>query len=179
MAVVKASAVSTDTEGTPMLLAMARQSILGLSISIIESARGPGVPVPLAAGAVALAASAPAVIGLVLPVRMLVQRLIEPIAARGLEATLRLRYVRSSRLLIEGRLALHLANGKRDDLSEVRIKGLYVSDMIAHNNDHDRDVFQIAPGTDRAALWLAEQAQIDPIQRDQPTRYSYRGRAPA
>jgi hypothetical protein len=62
--------------------------------------------------------------------------------------------------LMEGRLALHLPNGKKENLSKVRIKGLYVSDMIAHNNDRDRDVFQIAPGTNRVALWLAQQAQI-------------------
>jgi hypothetical protein len=62
--------------------------------------------------------------------------------------------------LVEGRLVLHLPNGKQEDLSKVRIQGLYVSDMIAHNNDHERDVFQIAPGTGRTALWLAEQAQL-------------------
>ena len=42
----------------------------------------------------------------------------------------------------------------------MRIKALYVSDMIAHNNDRERDVFQIAPGTSRASLWCAEQAQM-------------------
>jgi hypothetical protein len=30
--------------------------------------------------------------------------------------------------------------------------------MVAHNNDKERDVFQIAPGTSRQSLWLAEQA---------------------
>jgi hypothetical protein len=62
--------------------------------------------------------------------------------------------------LIEARLALHVDGGDPVDLSKTRVQGLYVSDMIAHNNDHDRDVFQIAPGTSRASLWLAEQAQI-------------------
>jgi hypothetical protein len=62
--------------------------------------------------------------------------------------------------LVEGNLTLHLSKGGRQDLSKVRIQGLYVSDMIAHNNDHDRDVFQMAPGTGRTALWLAEQAQM-------------------
>ena len=28
-------------------------------------------------------------------------------------------------------------------------------DMIAHNNDRDRDVFQIAPGAGAPSLWLA------------------------
>jgi Peptidase family M28 len=62
--------------------------------------------------------------------------------------------------LVEGKLVVERTNGMKEDLSKVRIKGLYVSDMIAHNNDHERDVFQIAPGTSRASLWLAEQAQI-------------------
>ena len=30
--------------------------------------------------------------------------------------------------------------------------------MIAHNNDRERDIFQIAPGGDRQSLWLAWQA---------------------
>jgi hypothetical protein len=33
-----------------------------------------------------------------------------------------------------------------------------VLDMVAHNNEHDRDVFQIAPGVSRESLWLAYQA---------------------
>jgi hypothetical protein len=63
-----------------------------------------------------------------------------------------------TRSLIEGNLALHTPDGNQVDLSSVQIRGLYVSDMIAHNNDRDRDIFQIAPGTSRASLWLAEQA---------------------
>jgi hypothetical protein len=62
--------------------------------------------------------------------------------------------------LIEGTLQLHLPNGKIKDLSDVRVKGLYVSDMIAHNNDKERDVFQISPGVDAASFWCAEQAHI-------------------
>jgi hypothetical protein len=61
--------------------------------------------------------------------------------------------------LVEGTLELDV-NGKPKDMSGVRVQGLYVSDMIAHNNDHDRDVFQIAPGTGRESFWLAEQANI-------------------
>jgi hypothetical protein len=60
--------------------------------------------------------------------------------------------------LVERTLALQLASGRRKDLSGVRIQGVYVADMIAHNNDHDRDVFQIAPGTGRESFWLARQA---------------------
>src|SRR5262249_49076487 len=83
-----------------------------------------------------------------------------------------------SQALIEGRLTHHLTNGKKEDLSKTRIKALYVSDMIAHNNDHERDVFQIAPGTSRASLWCAQQAQIAtsiwnesvPIWNEKPER---------
>jgi hypothetical protein len=60
--------------------------------------------------------------------------------------------------LIEGTLKLHLKNGRKKDLSKVQVQGLYVSDMIAHNNDHDHDIFQISPGTGPGSFWLAEQA---------------------
>ena len=33
-------------------------------------------------------------------------------------------------------------------------------DMVAHNNDRDRDVFQICPGTSRESMWLAYQAHL-------------------
>ncbi len=62
--------------------------------------------------------------------------------------------------LVEGTLKIHLPDGKTKDLSDVEIHGLYVSDMIAHNNDRERDIFQISPGTDPAAMWLALQAHI-------------------
>src|SRR5262249_55875270 len=61
--------------------------------------------------------------------------------------------------LVEGTLVIHLPDGEQVDLSGARVQGVYVSDMIAHNNDRDRDVFQISPGTSQASLWLAEQAQ--------------------
>lgn len=62
--------------------------------------------------------------------------------------------------LIEGTLQLHLPGGKTKDLSGVEIKGLYVSDMIAHNNDHAPDIFQISPGAGRDSMELAVQAHI-------------------
>jgi len=62
--------------------------------------------------------------------------------------------------LIEGSLKLHLPDGKWQDLSGTRIQGVYVSDMIAHNNDRDRDTFQIAPGTGPCSFWLAYQAHM-------------------
>jgi hypothetical protein len=57
-------------------------------------------------------------------------------------------------------LKLRLADGRWEDLSQVRVQGVFVLDMIAHNNDHDRDVFQISPGTGAEALWLAYQAHL-------------------
>jgi hypothetical protein len=65
-----------------------------------------------------------------------------------------------SQRLVEGTLAVHLPGGEVRDLSGVRIEGMYISDMIAHNNDRDRDVFQITPGTGKASMWLAYQAHI-------------------
>src|SRR5581483_2330094 len=54
-----------------------------------------------------------------------------------------------TRALVERTFALHLPDGKTLDLAKVRVQGVYVADMIAHNNDRDRDVFQMAPGTGR------------------------------
>ena len=62
--------------------------------------------------------------------------------------------------LVEGNLKLKLTNGRQHDLSKVRVQGVYVSDMIAHNNDHDRDLFQICPGASRESIWLAYQAHV-------------------
>ncbi|HEX7446531.1 MAG TPA: M28 family peptidase, partial [Pirellulales bacterium] len=60
--------------------------------------------------------------------------------------------------LVEGTLNLHLPTGRPRDLSRTRVQGLYVLDMVAHNNDRNRDVFQICPGTSRESMWLAYQA---------------------
>jgi hypothetical protein len=62
--------------------------------------------------------------------------------------------------LVEGTLKMRLPQGKEKDLSGTRVQGLYVLDMVAHNNDRDRDVFQIAPGTGLEAMWLAWQAHL-------------------
>ncbi len=61
--------------------------------------------------------------------------------------------------LVEGTLQIRLANGRWRDLSRARIAGVYLLDMIAHNSDRDRDVFQICPGVGRQSMWLAQQAQ--------------------
>ncbi len=44
------------------------------------------------------------------------------------------------------------------DVSAVRVVGAFILDMIGHNNDHDRDVFQIAPGEGAASARLAARA---------------------
>jgi hypothetical protein len=62
--------------------------------------------------------------------------------------------------LVEGALQLRLAKGRPRDLANVQVSGVYVSDMIAHNNDHDRDVFQISPGTGRRSMELAYAAHL-------------------
>jgi hypothetical protein len=60
--------------------------------------------------------------------------------------------------LVEGRLSVREPSGIRHELTGVRPRGIYVSDMIAHNNDRGRDIFQIAPGEGPASAWLALQA---------------------
>jgi len=57
-------------------------------------------------------------------------------------------------------LKLRTTEGRELDLSATRVRGLYVLDMIAHNNDRHRDIFQIAPGNDEDSLWLAYQASV-------------------
>ena len=63
-------------------------------------------------------------------------------------------------LLVEDNLQMRLANGALHDLSGIRVRGICLMDMIAHNNDHDRDVFQIAPGTGAQSMWLGYQAHL-------------------
>jgi hypothetical protein len=56
---------------------------------------------------------------------------------------------------IERRLAFTRENGDRYDASGVHVVGAFILDMIAHNSDRDRDVFQIAPGEGAASARLA------------------------
>src|SRR5207237_10211975 len=60
--------------------------------------------------------------------------------------------------LVERNLKITLGDGQLHDLSKVRVQGIYVLDMVAHNNDGDGDVFQMAPGHGPESLWLAYQA---------------------
>jgi hypothetical protein len=60
--------------------------------------------------------------------------------------------------LVEGTLKVHEPDGPTHDLSGVRIRGVFVSDMIAHNRANNRYVFQIAPGEGPASAHLALEA---------------------
>ncbi|HEY1906232.1 MAG TPA: M28 family peptidase [Myxococcaceae bacterium] len=60
--------------------------------------------------------------------------------------------------LVEQRLQLTAEDGSVRDVSQVRVVGAYVLDMIGHNADRDRDVFQIAPGEGAASARLARLA---------------------
>jgi Peptidase family M28 len=62
-----------------------------------------------------------------------------------------------TRQIVEGTLRWR-RNGRNVDLSRVAIDGVFVLDMVAHNNDRHRDIFQIAPGEGRAAAHLAAHA---------------------
>jgi hypothetical protein len=62
--------------------------------------------------------------------------------------------------LVTRTLELRVPRGRPKDLSKTAVRGLYVSDMIAHNNDRERDVFQISPGNDPGSMWLAYQAHL-------------------
>jgi hypothetical protein len=57
--------------------------------------------------------------------------------------------------LVERTFSIQDSDGPQRDLSGVRVRGLYVSDMIAHNNERNRYVFQIAPGAGPAPARLA------------------------
>jgi hypothetical protein len=62
--------------------------------------------------------------------------------------------------LVEGNLKIITEGAKTQNLSKVQIRGVYILDMVAHNNDHDLDVFQMAPGTGRESFWLAQQSHL-------------------
>jgi len=62
--------------------------------------------------------------------------------------------------LVERSLAFTAEDGARRDVSGVRVVGAFVLDMIGHNTERDRDVFQIAPGEGAAAMRLAHRAHL-------------------
>jgi hypothetical protein len=58
--------------------------------------------------------------------------------------------------IVEGTLKARLSRGRELDLSEVQVEGVYILDMIAHDNPHRRGVYQIAPGDSRESFRLAQ-----------------------
>ncbi|MGC1389636.1 MAG: M28 family peptidase [Bacteroidales bacterium] len=62
--------------------------------------------------------------------------------------------------LIEKNLNLTLDKKNNIDLSDTEIVGLYVMDMIGHNRDNEKDIFQISPGKSAESLFLAYQAHL-------------------
>jgi hypothetical protein len=65
-----------------------------------------------------------------------------------------------ARAVIEGTLRLSPSGAPPLDLSSTLIRGVYVMDMIAHNLDSGRDVFQISPGRGAGSLRLAWEAHL-------------------
>jgi hypothetical protein len=62
--------------------------------------------------------------------------------------------------LVEKTLRLQLSDKEQVDLSNARVVGVLVMDMIAHNRDAEHNVFQISPGKGAGALRLAYQAHL-------------------
>ncbi|MGO9832384.1 MAG: M28 family peptidase [Myxococcaceae bacterium] len=60
--------------------------------------------------------------------------------------------------LVEQRLAFTAEDGSTRDVSGVRVVGAFVLDMIGHNADRDRDVFQLASGEGSSSARLARRA---------------------
>ena len=64
------------------------------------------------------------------------------------------------RSVVEKTLKLHTGDGRTVGLSSVRLSGLFVMDMIAHNRENGRDIFQISPGKSAESLRIAYQAHL-------------------
>jgi len=62
------------------------------------------------------------------------------------------------RAFVEKNLVLTREDGSALDVSHVEIAGAFVLDMIGHNTERDRDVFQIAPGEGVGSARLALRA---------------------
>jgi hypothetical protein len=61
--------------------------------------------------------------------------------------------------IVQNTLKMKRRDGTIKDLSDVKIKGVLVMDMIAHNRDNDLNIFQIAPGKTADSLRLAREAR--------------------
>ena len=62
--------------------------------------------------------------------------------------------------LVEKNLKLHVNGAPPLDLSTTTVKGVFVMDMIAHNREDNRDIFQISPGRSAGSLRIAVQAHL-------------------
>lgn len=65
--------------------------------------------------------------------------------------------------LVEKNLNVILEDGSTLGLADTHVAGVYILDMIGHNRESDKDVFQISPGRGRSSLrlaYLAHQANI-------------------
>ena len=62
--------------------------------------------------------------------------------------------------LVEKTTQLRVGADQVMDLSSVRVVGVFVMDMIAHNRDNAQDIFQISPGKSHESLQLAYQAHL-------------------
>jgi hypothetical protein len=62
--------------------------------------------------------------------------------------------------LVERRLRFAAEDGTVVDVSRVRAHAAYILDMIGHNTERGRDIFQIAPGEGAGAMALARTAHL-------------------
>lgn len=62
--------------------------------------------------------------------------------------------------MIQKTTKLRLDKDNSIDLSETKIVGAFVMDMIGHNRDNSHDIFQISPGKSVQSLRIAQQAHI-------------------
>jgi hypothetical protein len=65
-----------------------------------------------------------------------------------------------ARRLIENNLILHTADKQPVCLDSVDVAGVFIMDMIAHNRETEKDLFQISPGKGNESLNLAYQAHL-------------------
>ncbi|MDD4604186.1 MAG: M28 family peptidase [Bacteroidales bacterium] len=61
---------------------------------------------------------------------------------------------------VQKTLKMRRCDGSFRDLSKVNVAGVFVMDMIAHNRDNARDIFQIAPGRTIDSIKLGYQAHL-------------------
>jgi len=62
--------------------------------------------------------------------------------------------------LVERTLVVQRDGGGRAELGELLVRGVYVLDMVGHNNDRRHDVFQISPGEGVGSARLAAIAHL-------------------